>query len=62
MSVTPGFLIGRILQAGAKEVLTDFEGTDEEAIEQIKEDGVNHYTIGDCDNQADDGACNGHSK
>ncbi|KKN29333.1 hypothetical protein LCGC14_0845430 [marine sediment metagenome] len=62
LSATQSYLISAIKEGGAANVLNDFDGTDEEAIEAIRGDGLDHYPIGECDNRLENGRCNGHSK
>lgn len=60
MTMEKYFLIGLIKQRGAKEILSDFTGTDEEAIELIANDPRETFVIGECNNQDEKGFCKGH--
>lgn len=54
------YLVRLIKEHGAKEILVDFEGTNEEAIKQIMDDPREAFTVGECDNQDERGFCKGH--
>ena len=56
---TKSYLLKGIM-AGRMDMLKDFDGTQEEAIEAIKNDSRKYFVIGECDNQNEDGECLGH--
>ena len=62
MTATKQYIIAQIQACGAKAVLDNFDGTDEEAIAALRADPHTHFPIGDCDNQDESGRCLGHDR
>ena len=60
MSATKSYLIHAIENNGAGEVLTNWKGTNEEAIQVIRQHKNEVFPIGQCDNLGIDGSCQGH--
>ena len=55
------YLIEAVRRDGVEAVLGDsFDGTIDDAIEAIREDEREFFTVGSCDNQAPNGRCEGH--
>jgi hypothetical protein len=59
MGITKQFLLSVIRARGAKFVLDNWEGTDEEAIAMIENDPREVFTSG-CDDADETGRCKGH--
>jgi hypothetical protein len=53
-------LIEEVNRSGAAAVLTNWQGTKEEAITAIQNDPRSCFIVGACDNQGPDGSCLGH--
>jgi hypothetical protein len=55
------YLAKLVIDKGAKHVLTNFDGTNDEAVKLIMDDPRDVFTIGPCDHQdALTGRCLGH--
>ena len=57
---TKPYLIKAILEEGGTNVLKDFDGTDDEAIELVIEHPYKYVPLTDCGNLDEDGRCAGH--
>ena len=60
--MTKNYLKMLILKDGADVVLSNFNGTDREAINHINKDAREVFTIAKCDNQDALGDCLGHKE
>ena len=60
MSMTKRYILRWIEEEGAKEVLNNWEGTDQEAIQSIREGKQELFLPAECNNVASDGSCAGH--
>lgn len=61
LCATKSFLVKSVEAYGAKQVLVDWEGTDEEAIAAIYDDPREVFAM-DCDNYDETGHCLGHRR
>lgn len=61
MTIDKNYLISLIRENGARNILDNFTGTDEEAIAEIKADPRECIPMGDCDNYDERGFCKGHT-
>jgi hypothetical protein len=59
LCATKSYLVGAIQAHGAKHVLADWDGTDEEAIQAVMDDPRDVFAL-DCDNYDETGRCKGH--
>lgn len=59
MVATKSFLVKAVMQHGASQVLTDWSGTDDEAIKAIYDDPREVVAMG-CDHYDEKGYCLGH--
>src|SRR5689334_1942508 len=62
ISMDKFFLVKLIKENGVHEILTDFKGTEEEALKEIMDDPREVFAVGDCDNYDEKGWCQGHAK
>lgn len=62
MSMTKRYILRWIREEGSREVLNNWEGTDEEAIKAIQEGDQELFLPSECDNPAENGSCGGHPK
>lgn len=61
MTATKGYLVKAIQDHGAKDILTGWKGTNQEAIDALQDDPREVIPIGPCDNQDERGYCKGHT-
>jgi hypothetical protein len=62
VSVAKTAVMRAIREFGAHVVLCDFDGTDEEAIQMVRDSPLSFFTLGRCDNKTEDGLCLGHEE
>ncbi len=58
---TKSFMVGLVRSQGAKVALVDWDGTDDEAVQAIKDDPREVFAL-DCDNFDAKGYCLGHTR
>ncbi len=62
MAISDLALIRHFQEDGAGSCLQGFEGTDQEAIAEVRADSQDFYTMGECENENANGSCGGHTK
>lgn len=61
LSYAKSMIIDTIAVAGARTILTNWNGTNDEAIAMLEKDPRSYFVVSDeCDDQGADGYCNGH--